>query len=197
MYLIHNQHLVFSECFLTARLQALKENSCCAEFELREVAHGAPLANLVAHLLAQRGTALLRDTTCDGDNSESPGLRAEKSNARVGPRPTYGWGARLAIRRGDVLFRIPHFRPGVALKFSFVKTVCKGCNATAYARPSRENSGATPPRLRSFRAVPALYFPHSADFRGRVYPVPPPLNHQVQRLAALHPRVAFGIFLCS
>lgn len=29
----------------------------------------------------------------------------------------------------------------------------------------------------SFKACNALYFPHNMDFRGRVYPIPPHLNH--------------------
>jgi len=29
----------------------------------------------------------------------------------------------------------------------------------------------------SFKACNAIYFPHNMDFRGRVYPIPPHLNH--------------------
>jgi hypothetical protein len=29
----------------------------------------------------------------------------------------------------------------------------------------------------SFKSVQKLYFPHCMDFRGRVYPIPPHLNH--------------------
>lgn len=29
----------------------------------------------------------------------------------------------------------------------------------------------------SFKACNTLYFPHNMDFRGRVYPIPPHLNH--------------------
>ena len=29
----------------------------------------------------------------------------------------------------------------------------------------------------SFKECKALYFPHNMDFRGRVYPIPPHLNH--------------------
>ncbi len=30
---------------------------------------------------------------------------------------------------------------------------------------------------RAFSKVKYIYFPHNIDFRGRVYPVPPHLNH--------------------
>lgn len=30
---------------------------------------------------------------------------------------------------------------------------------------------------RSFRDCAKIYFPHNLDFRGRIYPVPPHLNH--------------------
>jgi len=30
---------------------------------------------------------------------------------------------------------------------------------------------------RAFSKVKYFYFPHNIDFRGRVYPVPPHLNH--------------------
>lgn len=29
----------------------------------------------------------------------------------------------------------------------------------------------------SFKNVDQIYFPHNMDFRGRVYPIPPHLNH--------------------
>jgi DNA-directed RNA polymerase len=29
----------------------------------------------------------------------------------------------------------------------------------------------------SYRGVDKFYFPHNLDFRGRVYPIPPHLNH--------------------
>jgi DNA-directed RNA polymerase len=29
----------------------------------------------------------------------------------------------------------------------------------------------------SFKSVQKIYFPHCMDFRGRVYPIPPHLNH--------------------
>jgi len=30
---------------------------------------------------------------------------------------------------------------------------------------------------RAFKDVEKIYFPHNVDFRGRVYPIPPHLNH--------------------
>jgi DNA-directed RNA polymerase len=30
---------------------------------------------------------------------------------------------------------------------------------------------------RSFRDISKIYFPHNIDFRGRLYPIPPHLNH--------------------
>lgn len=35
----------------------------------------------------------------------------------------------------------------------------------------------------SFKNVDVLYFPHNLDFRGRVYPIPPHLNHMGADLA--------------
>jgi len=30
---------------------------------------------------------------------------------------------------------------------------------------------------KSFRNIEKIYFPHNVDFRGRIYPIPPHLNH--------------------
>ena len=30
---------------------------------------------------------------------------------------------------------------------------------------------------KAFRNVEKIYFPHNVDFRGRIYPIPPHLNH--------------------
>ena len=38
-----------------------------------------------------------------------------------------------------------------------------------------------------------MYFPHNLDFRGRVYPIPPHLNHMGADLS----RYCFACFICS